>query len=155
MTIMNRAEEDQLVAPCPVCGTLTGLMLAERSALLAVADVLVYRSLEVVGKRIVRAERRRFKLLGTRPWHEAHTLWVPDLATVDKSLKGAWDVVPALLSAHGACGSTPVNITHVLDQYVRALLAKGRYHTVRELRQWLESELGIRFPAEVAGHDHN
>ena len=91
-------DETELAAPCPMCGTLTGLMLAERSALLAVSDVLVYRSLEVVGKRIVRAERRRFKLLGTRPWHEAHTLWLPDGNTVEKALSGAWDVVPALLS---------------------------------------------------------
>ena len=144
-------DEEQLVAPCPMCGTLTGLMLAERSALLAVSDVLVYRSLEVVGKRIVRAERRRFKLLGNRPWHEAHTLWVPDTSTVAKALSGAWDVVPALLSAHGACGTTPVNVTHILDRYVRTLLSEGRGHTVDELRRALEQSLGIRFPLE-AGH---
>lgn len=144
-------DERELVAPCPMCGTLTGLMLAERSALLAVSDVLVYRSLEVVGKRIVRAERRRFKLLGTRPWHEAHTLWLPDSNTVDKALNGAWDVVPALLSAHGACGTTPVNVTHILDGYVRFLLRKGQPHTVEALRAELERELMIKFPVE-AGH---
>lgn len=144
-------DEEQLVAPCPMCGTLTGLMLAERSALLAVSDVLVYRSLEVVGKRIVRAERRRFKLLGNRPWHEAHTLWVPDHGTVEKALNGAWDVVPALLSAHGACGTTPVNVTHILDQYVRHLLRRGQKHTVAALREELERELMIKFPVE-AGH---
>lgn len=144
-------DEEQLVAPCPMCGTLTGLMLAERSALLAVSDVLVYRSLEVVGKRIVRAERRRFKLLGTRPWHEAHTLWLPDDSTVQKALSGAWDVVPALLSAHGACGTTPVNVTHILDQYVRRLLRNGQEHTVGDLRTTLEKGLHIKFPVE-AGH---
>ena len=144
-------DEEQLVAPCPMCGTLTGLMLAERSALLAVSDVLVYRSLEVVGKRIVRAERRRFKLLGTRPWHEAHTLWLPDEATVEKALNGAWDVVPALLSAHGACGTTPVNVTQILDQYVRSLLRAGQKHTVDALRTELERKLMIKFPVE-AGH---
>lgn len=147
-------DENQLVAPCPMCGTLTGLMLAERSALLAVSDVLVYRSLEVVGKRIVRAERRRFKLLGTRPWHEAHTLWLPDANTVEKALSGAWDVVPALLSAHGACGSTPVNVTHALDRYVRLLLRTGQNHTVEALRTELERELGIKFPPEVIDHEH-
>lgn len=145
------ADEEQYVAPCPMCGTLTGRMLAERSALLAVSDVLVYRSLEVVGKRIVRAERRRFKLLGNRPWHEAHTLWVPDTSTVEKALSGAWDVVPALLSAHGACGTTPVNVTKILDQYVRKLLRDGRGHTVMDLRGTLEQQLNIRFPME-AGH---
>lgn len=147
-------DENQLVAPCPMCGTLTGLMLAERSALLAVSDVLVYRALEVVGKRIVRAERRRFKLLGTRPWHEAHTLWLPDSNTVDKALAGAWDVVPALLSAHGACGSTPVNVTQALDRYVRLLLRTGQNHTVEALRTELERELGIKFPPEVVDHEH-
>lgn len=144
-------DEDQLLAPCPMCGTLTGLMLAERSALLAVSDVLVYRSLEVVGKRIVRAERRRFKLLGNRPWHEAHTLWMPDASTVEKALNGAWDVVPALLSAHGACGTTPVNVTQILDRYVRFLLRQGQPHTVEALRAELERELMIKFPVE-AGH---
>ena len=153
MTILS-VDEEQLVAPCPMCGTLTGLMLAERSALLAVSDVLVYRSLEVVGKRIVRAERRRFKLLGTRPWHEAHTLWVPDESTVNKALSGAWDVVPALLSAHGACGSTPVNVTRALDRYVRSLLSKGRPHTVESLRGELERDLISRFPVEVIDHEH-
>ena len=147
-------DEEALVSPCPVCGTLTGLMLAERSALLAVSDVLVYRALEVVGKRIVRAERRRFKLLGTRPWHEAHTLWVPDTATVDNALNGAWDVVPALLSAHGAAGTTPVNVKSALDKYVRALLQQGRQHTATGLRQALELELNIRFPAEVVTDGH-
>lgn len=147
-------DETELAAPCPMCGTLTGLMLAERSALLAVSDVLVYRSLEVVGKRIVRAERRRFKLLGTRPWHEAHTLWLPDSNTVEKALAGAWDVVPALLSAHGACGSTPVNVTHALDRYVRLLLRTGQNHTVEALRTELERELGIKFPPEVIDHEH-
>lgn len=147
-------DETELAAPCPMCGTLTGLMLAERSALLAVSDVLVYRSLEVVGKRIVRAERRRFKLLGTRPWHEAHTLWLPDSNTVEKALAGAWDVVPALLSAHGACGSTPVNVTHALDRYVRHLLRTGQNHTVEALRTELERELGIKFPPEVIDHEH-
>ena len=147
-------DETELAAPCPMCGTLTGLMLAERSALLAVSDVLVYRSLEVVGKRIVRAERRRFKLLGTRPWHEAHTLWLPDGNTVEKALSGAWDVVPALLSAHGACGSTPVNVTQALDRYVRLLLRTGQNHTVEALRTELERELGIKFPPEVIDHEH-
>lgn len=147
-------DETELAAPCPMCGTLTGLMLAERSALLAVSDVLVYRSLEVVGKRIVRAERRRFKLLGTRPWHEAHTLWLPDSNTVEKALAGAWDVVPALLSAHGACGSTPVNVTQALDRYVRLLLRTGQNHTVEALRTELERELGIKFPPEVIDHEH-
>lgn len=152
MTDTMEHAEHQLAAPCPMCGSLTGLMLAERSALLAVSDVLVYRALEVVGKRIVRAERRRFKLLGTSPWHVAHTLWRPDEQTVEKALNGAWDVVPVLLSAHGASGTTPVNVTAVLDQYVRAILTDGKEHSLELLRQFMEAGLNIVFPAEVI-HD--
>ena len=81
-------------APCPVCGSYTGVTLATASPLLAVADVLVIRALEVAGKRIVRADRARFRTLGTRPMHVAHTIWRPDLAHVTKSLTNAWAVVP-------------------------------------------------------------
>ena len=103
-------DPSEVPAPCPVCGSLTGQSLATASPLLAVCDVLVIRALEVTGKRIVRAERSRFRILGTRPMHEAHTIWRPTPDLVEKSLRSAWAVVPALMDSYGCCGITAVNV---------------------------------------------
>lgn len=78
---------EQAIAPCPVCGSFTGETLATASPLLAVCDVLVIRALEVTGKRIVRAERSRFRTLGTRPMYVAHTIWRPTPELVAKALR--------------------------------------------------------------------
>lgn len=47
------------VPVCPMCGS------TQQAALFAVADVLVFRALEVVGKRIVRSDRARFAQVGS------------------------------------------------------------------------------------------
>lgn len=137
-------------APCPLCGSFTGATLATASPLLAVCDVLVIRALEVAGKRIVRAERSRFRTLGTRPWHVAHTIWRPDQVHVTKSLQNAWDVVPALLDSYGCCGVTSRQVTRCLDQYTADLLITGTPHDVNELRYRFSSVLGIDVPAPNA-----
>ena len=62
---------------CPVCGASSLTPEAQMGALLAVCDVLVVKALEQLGKRIVRGERSRFRLLGTRPWYTVHTIWPP------------------------------------------------------------------------------
>lgn len=128
---------------CPVCGAYSGTTLAQPPALLAVADVLVVRALEAVGKRIIRAERARYNLKGNKPWHVAHTIWKPDTSMMSKALEGAWDVVPALLDSHGCCGVTSVQVTKMLDAYVRDLLITGTPHVLSELRYRFESYLGI------------
>lgn len=131
------------VAPCPCCGAYSGATLATASPLLAVCDVLVIRALEVAGKRIVRAERSRFRTLGTRPWHVAHTIWRPDEQAVHKSLDHAWDVVPALLDVHGCCNVTVRQVTQCLDCYAEDLLITGTAHSLEELRYRFETVLGI------------
>lgn len=145
---------EQTQAPCPVCGSYTGTTLATASPLLAVCDVLVIRALEVAGKRIVRAERSRFRRLGTKPWHVAHTIWRPDPVHVRKSLQNAWDVVPALLESYGCCNLTAVQVTGCLDSYANDLLITGTEHSVDELRYRFSTVLGIDLPSPRPEHVH-
>lgn len=132
--------------PCPCCGTYSGTAPGTVPALLAVCDVLVVRALEVVGKRLVRVERSRYQRLGTRPWHEAHTLWRPEEASVMKTLRGSWDVVPALLDNHGVAGVSARQVEEVLDLYVRDLLITGTAHRIESLRYRFEAFLGVPLP---------
>jgi hypothetical protein len=136
-------ERSSVPAPCPVCGSYAGATLATSSPLLAVCDVLVIRALEVAGKRIVRAERSRFRTLGTRPMHVAHTIWRPDQIHVTKSLQKAWDVVPALLDSYGCCGVTSRQVSACLDSYTSDLLITGTAHNVEELRYRFRTVLGL------------
>lgn len=145
--------QPEAVAPCPVCGAYSGQSLAVASPLLAVCDVLVIRALEVAGKRIVRADRARFRRLGTRPWHVAHTIWRPDEAHVAKSLQNAWDVVPALFESYGCCGVTTRQVTECLDRYTADLLLTGTPHSLDELRYRFCTVLGIDLP-EPHPHSH-
>lgn len=137
------------VAACPMCGAYGSSSLAQPPALLAVCDVLVVHALETVGKRIVRAERSRYSRLGTRPWHQAHTMWTPDTAMVDKALIGSWDVIPALLDNHGCCGVTSRQVESMVDQYVRDLLVVGKPHNMSDLRYRFEKFLGITLAEPV------
>lgn len=127
---------------CPVCGAYSVQPEEQTSALLAVCDVLVVKALETMGKWIVRASRPRFRELGTRPWHVAHTLWQPDDHTVSKALRGAWLVVPALLDRHGALSVTSRQVTEMLDSYVHDLVITGTEHSL--------GELAYRFTAQLA-----
>ena len=137
-------ERPVTVSACPMCGSYgAGHTLASAPALLAVCDVLVVHALGTVGKRIVRVERSRFRRLGSRPWHTAHTIWRPDPVMVDKGLSGSWDVIPALLDNHGCCGVTSRQVTEMVDRYVRDLLVTGTEHSITELRYRFETYLGV------------
>lgn len=138
--------ERTVVGACPMCGSYSGTTLAQSPALLAVCDVLVVRACESVGKRIVRADRSRFARLKGLPWHQAHTLWEPDTNMIDKALAGAWDVVPAILVAHGCCGVTTQQVITMLDAYVRDLLVTGNRHNLDDLRYRFEAYLGVAVP---------
>ncbi|MFN2345170.1 MAG: hypothetical protein ABR616_05605 [Dermatophilaceae bacterium] len=111
--------------------------------LVAVCDVLVLRALELVGKRIVRFERSRYRRMDGRSWHDAHTLWQADAKAVDGGLADAWDSVGMLLAEHGCCGATPEQLTIVLDRYVRDLVVTQQGHAVDELRYRLAAYLGV------------
>lgn len=128
---------------CPCCGATSFVPEPPDAPLLAVCDVLVVKALEQMGKWIVRAERSRFRAMGTRPWSAAHTLWPPTEDVVDKALRGAWDVVPAMTDRHGCCGATSVKVTAMLDEYVRDLVITGSEHTQADLAYRMESRLGL------------
>lgn len=130
-------------SPCPVCGAFSLAPEGSSSALLAVCDVLCTKALETIGKRIVRAERSRFVKMGNRPWYIAHTIWPPEEPVVDKALRGAWDVVPALLDAHGCCGVTSRQVVDMLDSYVKDLVVTGTLHTLPELAYRFTDRLGL------------
>lgn len=128
---------------CPVCGARSLAPEGASSALLAVCDVLVVKTLETLGKRIIRADRTRFRTFGSRPWHEAHTIWPASRREAEKSLARAWDVVPALLDTHGCCGATSAQVSEMLDEYVTDLATTGTPHTIGELHYRFESRLGL------------
>lgn len=145
----GQASEARVPAPaslpsaCPVCGAYSLAPDAQASALLAVCDVLTVKALETMGKWIVRQSRERYRTLGTRPYHLAHTLWQPDEATVSKALRSAWDVVPAMLDTHGCCDITSIQVTRMLDSYVHDLAVTGTAHTLAELHYRFVSRLGL------------
>ena len=101
--------------------------------LLAACDALVLKALESVGKRLVRSDRARYRVLGTRPFHEAHCLWPASPDVVSKALRSAWDVVP-YLSSHS--NDIP-NLTSVLDMYVKAVVSRQKPHDSTELSRVL------------------
>ena len=132
-----------LPSPCPVCGAYSLTQDNQASALLAVCDVLVVKALETMGKWIVRAERSRYRGLGTRPWYVAHTLWQPTDEVVTKALRGAWDVVPAMLDNHGCCDVTSRQVAEMLDSYVHDLVITGTRHGIGELAYRFTVGLGL------------
>lgn len=135
-------------SPCPACGAYSLAPVAEATTLLAVCDVLVVKVLEVLGRRIVRSPRSRFQEIEATgvPWHRAHMLWMPDDELVELVLRGAWDVVPALLTAHGSCGLPPEAVARELDSYVHDLAVSGTPHTFEQLAERLEHRLGLARP---------
>jgi hypothetical protein len=145
MTATGHDPDLRPATACACCGAYTGATLSTGSLLLAVSNVLVIRALEAVGKRIVRADRRRFNQLGSRRWHEAHTLWPPPASDtgMTKALDSAWEIVPVLLETHGCCGVTPRQVTELLDQYVRDLLITGTAHSFDAMRGRFTYWLGI------------
>ena len=135
----------ELPGACPVCGGVTIAPATQRSTLLAVCDVLVLKPLERVGSHLLRSNRgeNRFRILGARPKYLAHTLWPASDEVVEKSLRGAWDVVPALLDVHGCCNVTAVQVSGMLDDYVHDLVVTGTAHELEELCYRFEARLGL------------
>lgn len=102
--------------------------------LIAVSDVLVVKTLESMGKRLVRTERSRFRMLGGAPFHLAHTMWQIEDTEAARALRGAWDVVPLLIGRHCLdCPYDPAEVVAVLDEYVRDLVITGTPHRTEEL----------------------
>lgn len=140
------------MSACPVCGSDTVPDTERMTSLLAVCDVLCFKALETIGKWIVRADRSRFAALGQRPFYLAHTLWQPDDAVCAKALKGAWDVVPAMLDSHGCCGVTSLAVVGMLDGYVHDLVITGTPHHINHLVYRFAVYLHLPVPAREAIH---
>ena len=130
-------------SPCPVCGAYSITHDTQTAALLAVCDVLVVKALERLGMTIVRHGRERYHTLAGRPYWLAHTLWPVTDDNVNKALRGAWDVVPAMLYQHGCCDTTPEQVKWMLDSYVRDLAITGTPHSLGELAYRFESRLEL------------
>lgn len=134
----------ELPSVCPVCGAYSLAPDDEASRLLAVCDVLVIKALELIGKRIIREERSRFAEWGGASPHLAHTKWQLDDREVGKALRGAWDVVPALMDRHAGCCDTPsVGVVEMLDEYVHDLVITGTPHDIHELQYRFRSRLNL------------
>lgn len=132
---------------CPCCGGYSLTPPEGAAILLAVCDVLVIKALESLGRYIVRVERSRWAALGDRPRYIAHTLWPPYDEMVDKALRGAWDVVPALIDVYAPRGGPraldPAEVGTVLDSYVHDLAITGREHSVDLLTERLSVQLHL------------
>lgn len=120
----------------------------DAAVLLAVCDVLAVKALETMGKWIVRTDRARFNVLADKglPLHKAHLLWQPVDEVVSRATRGAWDVVPAMLSVHGCCGVKAEEVTSMLDRYVHDLVITGTPHSTGELRYRFGADLDLHVP---------
>jgi hypothetical protein len=117
---------------CPVCGARSLMPEQETVTLVAVCDVLVLKALERVGTFILRGSRQRYDIVKSRPLSVIHTIWQADDDQTAKALRGAWDVVPALLDIHGSCCEvTALQVTDMLDDYVHDLVLTGTPHSLR------------------------
>jgi hypothetical protein len=135
---------------CPCCGAYSLAPDEETVTLVAVCDVLVVKALERVGQFLLRGpDRTRYRQAEGHPTYTIHTLWQASDALTDRALRGAWDVVPALLDLHGCCGVTGVQVARVLNDYVHDLVLTGTPHTLGELEYRFVSRLGL-----PVIHDH-
>lgn len=128
---------------CPVCGGYSMTQDQQASTLLAVCDVLTIKALAQIGKWLIRAERSRTAEWGRRPIHTAHLKWQPDDNLVRQALKGAWDVVPALLGTYGCRGVTSDQVVEMLDSYVHDLAITGTMHDIHQLYYRFETRLNL------------
>lgn len=136
----------RLSSACPVCGAFSLAPDGEVSRLLAVCDVLVIKALEMIGKRIIREERARHGQwqAALQPTHLAHTMWQLRDEEVTKALKGAWDVVPALLDQHSGCNDVSAEeVMAMLDDYVHALVITGTAHQIEGLLYCFQEKLDL------------
>lgn len=125
---------------CPECGE----NIRETEALFAVCDALTFKALESIGKWLVREDRSRFKSIGTKPLYLAHTIWQSNDEYISRALRGAWDVIPALMTVYGKDQADSDEVVAMLDSYVHDLAITNTDHTREELSYRFERDLGLR-----------
>lgn len=111
----------------------------------AVCDVLMVRVLETIGKRILKSDRARHRILGNRPVSLAHTIWATPDAEITKALRGQWTCLPDLVCCHGL-GVDPEALAALLDSLVRDLVSTATPYHVSELDYRLASRLATGTP---------
>ena len=146
-------------SPCPCCGAYSLLPDVQTVTLVAVCDVLVVKALERVGQFITRASRQRYQMAQGRPLYVIHTIWQASDDITERALRGAWDVVPALLDLHGTCCDvTGLQVTSMLDDYVHDLVLTGTPHTLHGeggLEYRFASRLGLPVRAVSAADEEH
>jgi len=136
-------------SPCPCCGAYSLAPDTQTTILVAVCDVLIVKALERVGAFLIRGSRSRYDLAKGTPLHLVHTKWkAPDELTA-RALRGAWDVVPAVLDSHGCCDVPSDEVIRTLDDYVHDLVITGTPHQTRGeggLEYRFTTRLGLALP---------
>jgi hypothetical protein len=99
--------------------------------LAAACDIAVIRALELVGKRVARANGAAFGALrkSGKGYHEAHEVFPQEAAAaLDAALSGAWATLPRLVADHGCCSIADRGLAATLDAYVREVVHAARPH---------------------------
>lgn len=108
--------------------------------LLPVVDVLTLQALERVGRWVIRHDRSRPKLWRGRPLHQAYLEWPVTDEVINKALRNAWDIIPAITARWEdfACLDDEL-LMNTLDTYVHDLIVTRTPHTVALLRLALDA----------------
>lgn len=111
----------------------------EAVKLTILADMVVRRALESVGKRILRADRSRFRRLDElgRDITDAHTAWLADEVEAGRAIRGAWAILPGALSAHDLTHVDPAQLSQVLEEFVLHHVRTSRRYEVSRLEALL------------------
>lgn len=115
---------------------LASLVEGSPSAVLAAANVVVRRALEIAGGRLL-TRQFRGQFPGV-PKFEIHTRVKVNLAQADEALAGAFDHM--VLDFAGLGVDTEL-MTRDLHQYCRALISGGREHSIDRLSQVLHARV--------------
>jgi hypothetical protein len=120
---------------------------ADMRVLAAACDIAVIRALELVGKRVARANGRYFGQLRAsgKGYHEAHEVFPQEAAAaLDAALAGAWATLPRLVSDHGCCSVADHDLAATLDSYVREVVRAAKPHEFEVLAARLAEQASGR-----------
>lgn len=112
----------------------SGVIEDNRAAVLAAANVVVRRALEIAGGRLLNRQMRgQFPNV---PKFEIHTKVKVNLAQADEALAGAFD---HLVLDFAGLGVDTELMTYDLRQYCRGLVSGSRQHSLERLKLVLDA----------------
>jgi hypothetical protein len=106
---------------------------AQRAALMATCDVLVYRAMERAGNRLRNLSQSRPE--GVEP-ADTHIYVQPRPTQVERLLEGAWAPLPRLLEG---TGYQPDTVEKCLDAYARSLLTGQQHHARDQMMKFVDA----------------